>query len=177
MNYDEHLPPHFHAAYGSEEAQILIATGQIMNGSLPGRAAALVRQWAQLAPRGTGRRLETARRNETSETNRPAAVRPKLKTLRSNGDFRIAFTYEDGLVVELDFSDHLARRSGPMVEPLHDERFFSQAYIDHGALTWPNGYDVCPDVLRVWAEAGSILSPAETDRRCAERREAGQPVA
>jgi hypothetical protein len=48
MNYDEHLPPHFHAAYGSAEAQILIATGQIWNGSLPSRAAALVREWTEL---------------------------------------------------------------------------------------------------------------------------------
>ena len=104
-------------------------------------------------------------------------MRPKLKTLRHNGDFRIAFTYEDGLVVELDFGAHLAARSGPVIEPLQDARFFAQAFIDHGVLTWPNGYDVCPDVLRVWAEAGSILSPGETDRRCAERREVGQPVA
>jgi len=48
MNYDEHLPPHFHASYGSEEAQILIATGQILRGSLPGRAATLVREWTLL---------------------------------------------------------------------------------------------------------------------------------
>ena len=48
MNYDEHLPPHFHAKYGSAEAQILIATGQILNGSLPSRAATLVREWTEL---------------------------------------------------------------------------------------------------------------------------------
>ena len=104
-------------------------------------------------------------------------MRPKLTTLRHNGDFRLAFTYEDGLVVELDFGDHLAGRSGPVIEPLQDERFFARAFIEHGVLTWPNGYDVCPDVLRVWAEAGSILSAGETDRRCAERRDAGLPVA
>ncbi len=100
-------------------------------------------------------------------------MRPKLKTLRHNGDFRIALTYEDGLVVELDFGDHLGGQSGPVIERLQDERYFAQAYIDHGVLTWPNGYDVCPDVLRVWAEAGAVLSQGETDRRCAERRAAG----
>lgn len=104
-------------------------------------------------------------------------MRPKLKTLRHNGDFRMAFIYEDGLVVELDFREHVASRSGPIAEPLQDERFFSKAFIDHGVLTWPNGYDVCPDVLRVWAEAGAILSPGETDARCAEHRDAAQPVA
>jgi hypothetical protein len=48
MNYDEHLPPHFHAAYGSEEAQILIANGEVLNGLLPARAGALVREWTLL---------------------------------------------------------------------------------------------------------------------------------
>ena len=104
-------------------------------------------------------------------------MRPKLNSLRHNGDFRIALTYEDGLVAELDFGDHLAVRSGPLIDPLQDEHFFAKAYIDHGVVTWPNGYDVCPDVLRVWAEAGSILSQDETDRRCAERREASPLVA
>lgn len=48
MNYAEHLPPHFHAAYGDDEAQVLIATGQILEGALPGRAASLVREWTLL---------------------------------------------------------------------------------------------------------------------------------
>ena len=48
MNYDEHLPPHFHASYGDDEAQVLIATGQIINGSLSSRAAGLVREWTLL---------------------------------------------------------------------------------------------------------------------------------
>jgi hypothetical protein len=48
MNYVDHAPPHFHATYGDEEAQIEIATGEIICGSLPRRAAALAREWAEL---------------------------------------------------------------------------------------------------------------------------------
>ena len=48
MNYSEHLPPHFHAQYGEYEAQVGIATGEIVNGSLPGRARAMVREWTGL---------------------------------------------------------------------------------------------------------------------------------
>jgi len=44
MNYEEHLPPHFQATYGDDEAQVLIATGQMPKGSLPSRAASLVRE-------------------------------------------------------------------------------------------------------------------------------------
>ena len=48
MNYDEHPPPHFHAEYAEYEAQIVIATGQIREGSLPSRAYAMVREWNEL---------------------------------------------------------------------------------------------------------------------------------
>jgi hypothetical protein len=94
-------------------------------------------------------------------------MKTTLKSLRYLGDYRLAFTFADKLKAELDFHDQVFQRTGPIIEPLRDKRFFSQAFIDHGALTWPSGYDVCPDVLRVWAEAGSILNQRETDRRCA----------
>jgi len=38
MNYDEHLPPHFHARYAEHEAQIVIASGEILEGYLSSRA-------------------------------------------------------------------------------------------------------------------------------------------
>ena len=97
-------------------------------------------------------------------------MRPRLKTIRYNGDRCFALAYEDGLTTELDFSDYLNGRRGPMIEPLGEGRFFAQAFIDHGVLSWPNGYDVCPDVLRSWAEAGRILSQHETAGRVAVSR-------
>jgi hypothetical protein len=67
------------------------------------------------------------------------------------------------LVTELGFQVWLAARQGPMIEPLRGGLYFSQAFIDHGVLTWPNGFDVCPDVLRAWCENGRILTPDETN--------------
>lgn len=102
-------------------------------------------------------------------------MRPRLKTIRYNGDRCLALAYEDGLTAELDFSGYLTGRRGPMIDPLGEESFFAQAFIDHGVVTWPNGYDVCPDVLRAWSEAGRILPQEETTGRIAESRPA--PVA
>lgn len=90
-------------------------------------------------------------------------MRPQLESLRYNGDFRIVFFYDDGLVAELKFGPYVERLHGPVAEPLQDERFFAQAYIDNGALTWPNGYDICPDVLRFWSEQGRVRSREETN--------------
>jgi hypothetical protein len=46
MYYRDHSPPHFHAIYGEHEAEIEILTAAIMAGNLPGRARALVTDWA-----------------------------------------------------------------------------------------------------------------------------------
>ena len=90
-------------------------------------------------------------------------MRPRLKSMRTNGDFKIALTYEDGLVAELDFKSHVEDMHGPIAEPLADERFFAQAFIDHGIVTWPNGFDICPDVLRFWCENGRVCKEEETN--------------
>ena len=48
MYYNDHLPPHFHAEYGDEEAIFMIRTLEIRSGELPRRARALVVEWASL---------------------------------------------------------------------------------------------------------------------------------
>lgn len=46
LYYNEHNPPHFHAKYGSFQAEIDIRTLQVIVGELPARAKALVLEWA-----------------------------------------------------------------------------------------------------------------------------------
>ena len=48
MYWRDHAPPHSHAIYAGEEAQILISYGVILAGSLPRRGANLVTEWARL---------------------------------------------------------------------------------------------------------------------------------
>lgn len=47
MNWWEprHHGPHVHAHYGADQATVDIETGQMLAGSLPGRALSLVRTW------------------------------------------------------------------------------------------------------------------------------------
>jgi Domain of unknown function (DUF4160) len=47
MYFADHPPPHFHARYSGEEATIVIETGEVLAGSLPGRALRLVREWLE----------------------------------------------------------------------------------------------------------------------------------
>lgn len=47
MFWNDHAPPHFHALYADTEVLINIQTLEVMQGSMPRRALALVLEWAQ----------------------------------------------------------------------------------------------------------------------------------
>ena len=42
----DHAPPHFHAIYSGQEAQIRIDDGSVLAGFLPATAERLVKEWA-----------------------------------------------------------------------------------------------------------------------------------
>ena len=46
--YGDHPPPHFHALYAGQVAKIAIETLQVIDGSIPKRALALVLDWTSI---------------------------------------------------------------------------------------------------------------------------------
>lgn len=48
MYHNDHAPPHFHVHYAGKEAAFRVATMEILEGSIPPRARALVVEWATL---------------------------------------------------------------------------------------------------------------------------------
>jgi hypothetical protein len=61
--------------------------------------------------------------------------------------FRLRLTLTDGSRLERDVSPLMA---GPVFEPLRrDPRAFRMARVEGGTVVWPNGADLCPDVL-IW---------------------------
>ena len=51
-----------------------------------------------------------------------------------------------------------AARDGEMVRPLKDPAFFARGFVELGALTWPNGYDLDPIALHDRMAAAGELS-------------------
>ena len=45
IHLKDHLPPHLHAMFGGFEAQISIATGHVLNGSLPPAKLRTIQHW------------------------------------------------------------------------------------------------------------------------------------
>jgi hypothetical protein len=62
------------------------------------------------------------------------------------GDHRLRLTFKDGIVGDLDFSDHDWRG---VFEPLADPACFAEVYVDPEVrtLVWPNGLDMAPEPL------------------------------
>jgi hypothetical protein len=48
MYHNDHAPPHIHARYGEYRAKFDIASGTLIEGTMPPRARALVREWCNL---------------------------------------------------------------------------------------------------------------------------------
>ena len=73
-------------------------------------------------------------------------------------------TLTDGSVIERDVTPWL---QGPVFEPLRaDPALFRQVRVEAGTLAWPNGADLCPDVL-IWGGAppvkANVTPPARID--------------
>jgi hypothetical protein len=64
LYFQNHAPPHFHAVYGGSEAALEIESSHVLRGSLPGRAKALVRAWAEQHRAELRDNWERARRGE-----------------------------------------------------------------------------------------------------------------
>jgi hypothetical protein len=64
--------------------------------------------------------------------------------------FKLRLILSDGSTIERDVSRLLV---GPVFEEIrYDPRLFAQVRVEGGTVVWPNGADLCPDVL-IWAGA------------------------
>ncbi len=80
--------------------------------------------------------------------------------LRAFDGHRLWVRFSDGSEGVRDFSDILAK-GGPMVEPLKAPAYFARAFVEMGAPTWPNGFDVDPVNLYIQLrDAGALARVA-----------------
>ena len=81
----------------------------------------------------------------------------RLKALDGH---RLWLRFTDGSEGVRDLSALIAK-GGPMVEPLKDQAFFARVFVEMGAPTWPNGFDLDPIALHErMATAGELTRVA-----------------
>lgn len=86
-----------------------------------------------------------------------------VKGVRPLGGYRLRIVFRDGFVGDIDLAPLFANPRGPMTQPFQDPEFFNKVVVEDGVVTWPNQYDICPDVLRYYCEIGRVSSKEELE--------------
>jgi len=86
-----------------------------------------------------------------TETHQAAGIIPaapwRLRALSVLPEWQLAVTFNDGSSGIVDVSALVNGADAGVFEALRDPAFFATAYLDCGAVTWPNGADLAPDVM------------------------------
>ena len=84
----------------------------------------------------------------------------KVTRLDVLGGFRLRVHFNDGSSGEHDFAA-LVSGPGEVVAPLRDTKYFARVFLEEGAPTWPNAFDIAPEWLRrEMAAAGELRKDA-----------------
>jgi len=95
--------------------------------------------------------------NANTEDNRTPEVAPTIKhtvawrvtAVDAIPDARLRVTFVDGTSGEVDMGAFLSNPDldSTIFEPLRNPVIFAQAQVVLGAVQWPNGADLAPDVM------------------------------
>jgi hypothetical protein len=60
--------------------------------------------------------------------------------------FTLICHFAGGEIIKYDMND-IKNESGPMAQPLKKKSYFAKVFVESGVPTWPNGYDVSPELI------------------------------
>lgn len=81
----------------------------------------------------------------------------KVTALDKLGGYRLRVRFNDGSGGVHDFTA-MTQEPGAMLGPLRDAAYFDRVFLEFGAPTWPNGFDIAPEWLRREMERAGELT-------------------
>ncbi|MHB1292473.1 MAG: DUF2442 domain-containing protein [Sulfuricella sp.] len=86
-----------------------------------------------------------------------------IREVRPLANRQLELTFADGLRATLDMDQVLKKSYTGVFAPLLEPDYFRQVKVDRelGTIVWPNGADVCPDVLYSFASGKPIIVNGE----------------
>ena len=85
-------------------------------------------------------------RKQTAAASGSPAPMIDVVSVKPIGGFTLRIAFSDGSAGVHDFSSTTAR-DGEMMRPLKDPAFFAGVFVELGAPTWPNGFNLDPIAL------------------------------
>ncbi|MEI8366512.1 MAG: DUF2442 domain-containing protein [Parachlamydiaceae bacterium] len=89
-----------------------------------------------------------------------------VKQVEYLNEYRLKLLFNDGKSKVIDFEARL-KNAKNMFLPLKDVNYFKKVKSDGTTLVWPNGLDLCPDVLY---EIGEEVPKQEKQKQPRARR-------
>jgi Protein of unknown function (DUF2442) len=91
----------------------------------------------------------------TTEQDSTATVAPPLRPtmpwrvrcVETLPGYRLRVEFLDGLTGRVDMSALINSEHAGVFAALADPSVFSQAFVEHGAVTWPGDLDLAPDAM------------------------------
>jgi hypothetical protein len=80
--------------------------------------------------------------------------------LRPMDGHRLWLRFSNGREGIRDLSG-VVQKGGPMAAPLKDQAFFARVFVESGAPTWPNGFDLDPIQLYMEMRDAKLLTAAD----------------
>jgi hypothetical protein len=84
-----------------------------------------------------------------------------INGIRATGGYRIRAAFHDGFIGEVDLKLLFENHKGPLMEAFQDPAHVAKVSVEFNAASWPNGYDIDPDVLRYYCEIGRVCGTEE----------------
>jgi len=74
--------------------------------------------------------------------------------------YRIEVTFSNGVQGVVDLANRIVGRGGVFAS-LENLEFFRRVVVDpeFGTIIWPNGVDICPDLLYAWTTGQTVSFP------------------
>lgn len=66
------------------------------------------------------------------------------------GTFSVCLQFGDGSTSTISLRKLFAKPKGLTAEILRGG-MFEKCFVELGALAWPNGFELCPDALKMWS--------------------------
>lgn len=98
-----------------------------------------------MATGNAGKRLEADSTTGIGGEN----VRRRIREITCLDDYKLILSYADGRTRLLDLESYLRDKTGPRSQQLQDRNYFRTVKVSElgETIEWPNGYDICPDLL------------------------------